>query len=149
MGTSKDFSPNGTKLEGQFENDRNAEHSDLFKAIIRHAYNVQDVIIGHHLIYEKHEKDAKGYEYDIVQEIPSADALIFDHAIASKIWPQHYVGILQRLAALPIDQRDKALRHYWDNRDKLTPTASDTYTPHDTAKALARVAQHVLTQGAG
>ncbi len=46
MSTATDFTSSGVKIEGVFENDRNAEGADLFKAILREAYGVTDVIIG-------------------------------------------------------------------------------------------------------
>jgi len=85
----KDFSENGLKLEGQYENDRNAQSRDLFKAIIREAYGCEDVIVAHHLTYVAEEKrvdkDGRAYSFEVVEEIPSADALIFDHDVAKKI----------------------------------------------------------------
>lgn len=109
MSTATDFTPTGCKLEGQYENDRNAENSKLFKAIIREAYGVQDVIVAHHLTYVKEDKRDDGFTYEIVEEIPSADALIFDHDVALKIWGENFKGILVRLALEPIKTRDKLL----------------------------------------
>lgn len=107
----KDFTKGGLKLEGQYENDRNAESRELFKAIIREAYGVQDVIIAHHLTYVKDEGD---YEY--VEEVPSADALIFDHDVARKLWGKQWKSILTRLALEPIATRDALLKKFYDAR---------------------------------
>jgi hypothetical protein len=114
MTTANDFTKGGLKLEGQYENDRNAESRELFKAIIREAYGVQDVIIAHHLTYVKDEGD---FEY--VEEVPSADALIFDHDVARKIWGvDKYKDILVRLALEPIATRDKLLGELYHARGK-------------------------------
>ena len=94
---NKDFSPTGLKFEGQYENDRNADSSDLYKAIIRYVYGVKDVIIGHHMVYEASYKDAHGFTIQQVQEVPSADALIFDHDVAKKLWPKEYLRHLAHL----------------------------------------------------
>lgn len=111
----KDFSPVGTKLEGNYENDRNADSAELFKAIIREAYGVKDVIIAHHLVYVTREK-RDGFDYEIVQEIPSADTLIFDHAVARKIWGDQYKSILTRLACEPVETRDTLLHLLYYSR---------------------------------
>ena len=116
--TSKDFTPTGLKVEGAYENDRNAESRDLFKAIIREAYGVQDVIIAHHLVYETSERRPDGFDYQVVEEIPSADALIFDHGVAKKIWGTDYLTVLAQLAVLPCPDRDRKLAALYASRKK-------------------------------
>lgn len=118
MSTSNDFSPTGIKLEGQYENDRNAENANLYKAIIREVYGVTDVICGHHLVYEKEETRSDGFTYQIIEEIPSADALIFDHSAARKLWGEsQYLDNLARLAREPIATRDKLLGELYNARN--------------------------------
>lgn len=117
MTTKTDFTPIGTKIEGAYENDRNAENADLYKAIIREAYGVKDVIIAHHLVYVKEEKRADGFNYQIVEEVPSADSLIFDHEVAKKIWGPTYRLALSRLALEPIETRDKLLSDMYKGRN--------------------------------
>jgi hypothetical protein len=109
MSTLNDYSETGTRLEGAFENDRNTESADLFKAIIREAYGVQDVICGHHLVYQREERHTDGFTYTFVQEIPSADALIFDHDVAKKIFGDKWQDNLVTLALTPVTQRDAVL----------------------------------------
>lgn len=109
----KDFTKGGLKLEGQYENDRNADSRDLFKAIIREAYGVQDVIIAHHLTYVKDEGD---FEY--VEEVPSADALIFDHDVARTIWGDAWKDNLVKLALEPVATRDKLLKTLYEARGR-------------------------------
>lgn len=117
MSTQTDFTPNGLKIEGAYENDRNTENSALYKAIIREVFGVTDVICGHHLVYEVREKRADGFVYETIQEIPSADALIFDHDVASKLWPDDWKNILTILALTPVAERDKLLGDfYYGNR---------------------------------
>lgn len=113
----KDFTPTGMKIEGAYENDRNAESSDLFKAIIREAYGVKDVIIAHHLVYVTEEKRADGFNYSIVEEVPSADSLIFDHDVARKIFgDEHFKEVLVKLALEPVATRDKLLGEIYHGR---------------------------------
>lgn len=109
---AKDFTPGGVKLDGIYENDRNADGSLFFKDMIREAFGVKDVICGHHLLYvtvEKRNDPGTGpYDFQIVEEIPSADALLFDTDVAAKIWgPNEYRNVLMRLAVEPIATRDK------------------------------------------
>lgn len=113
---SKDFTETGTRLEGAYENDRNADHNALFKAIIREAYGVTDVICGHHLVYQREERHADGFTYTFVQEIPSADTLIFDHDVAKKIWGSAWQYALNRLAMEPVETRDEVLGEMYRNR---------------------------------
>lgn len=117
MSTKDDFTPTGLKLEGQYENDRNIENADLFKAILRECYGITDCIIAHHLTYVKEELRSDGFKYQIVQEIPSADALIFDHDIAKRIWGKGWEAVLTTLALTPVPQRDQVLAEYWNRRN--------------------------------
>lgn len=116
MTTQTDFTPTGLKIEGSWENDRNAESAQLFKDIIREAFGVTDVIIAHHLVYVREERRDDGFAYQIVEEIPSADALIFDHEVAKKIWGSIYLGILQELAYEPCATRDALLAKLYYHR---------------------------------
>lgn len=122
MTRDQDFTPTGLKLTGAWENDRNSENAPLFKAIIRECFHVQDVICGHHLVYVARDPRPDGFTYEIIEEIPSADALIFDHAVARKLWGEaHYLNALARLAMEPVETRDILLgdmldkRHTWDD----------------------------------
>lgn len=116
MTTTTDFTPTGLKLEGPYENDRNGENSTLYKAIIREAFGVTDVICGHHLVYEVEDKRADGFTYQIIEEIPSADTLIFDHNVAKKIWGNAWQDNLVKLALEPCATRDKLLGQLWEAR---------------------------------
>lgn len=126
--TDRDFTVTGTKIEGAYENDRNAVSADLFKAILREAFNVQDTIIGHHLLYVKVDRqpdpDHPGnfFDFQIVQEVPSADALIFDTEIAQKIWGERWKSVLSILAVTPVGERDALLRDFYENREKCAAT---------------------------
>jgi hypothetical protein len=111
-----DFTAQGTKIEGQYENDRNAENSKLFSDIIKEAYGVDQVIVAHHLVYVRQDTDPNGFKIQIVEEIPSADSLIFDHEVAEKIWGEGFEHILIELACLPVDQRDARLAELYYNR---------------------------------
>lgn len=110
------FTPTGLKVEGAYENKRNADNAQLFKDMIREVYGVTDVIIGHHLTYEIADRQGN-FDIQVVEEIPSADALIFDHAAAKKIWGEsRYTAILGTLALLPVPERDEELKRLYYSR---------------------------------
>jgi len=115
---SQDYTETGLRLEGLYENDRNAEASDCFKAVIREAYGVQDVICAHHLVYVKEETRHDGFKYQIVEEIPSADALIFDHEVARKIWGDQWQAKLTQFALEPVETRDQLFAKCYKERVK-------------------------------
>lgn len=116
MPTNTDYTPTGIRIEGAFENDRNAESHPCFSDVIREAFNVQDVICAHHLVYVTEETRADGFKYQIVQEIPSADALIFDHQAAKKIWGDKWQSTLTALALEPVETRDALFSQLYYNR---------------------------------
>lgn len=122
MSKEQDYTPTGLRIEGQYENDRNADNRDLFKAIIREAFDVQDVLVGHHLTYEAQEV-RDGFNYTIMEEIPSADTLIFDHDVAQKLWGRDWRNVLVRLALEPCETRDKLLADLYHNRGQAVQRA--------------------------
>lgn len=113
--TEHDFTPTGIKIEGSYENDRNAENSELYKAIIRECFKVTDVIVAHHLVYVTSEV-RDGFRYQIVEEIPAADTLIFDHEVAEKVWGLSFKEKLMLLACEPASTRDRLLRKLYEER---------------------------------
>ena len=126
MTTTNDFTPTGLKLEGAWENDRNAESRDLLKAIVREVYGADDVIVAHHIAYvakeERTEKDEHGidrqYHYETVEEIPSSDTLIFDHDVAKKLWGADSWRInLTALALEPVETRNALLAKLYYGRN--------------------------------
>ncbi|WP_316235026.1 MULTISPECIES: hypothetical protein [unclassified Bradyrhizobium] len=116
MATKTDFTPTGIKLEGPYENDRNGENAALYKDIIREAFGVTDVICGHHLVYQVEDKRADGFTYTFVEEVPSADTLIFDTDVAQRLWGDKWKSVLSILAVTPISERDKLLADFYYNR---------------------------------
>ena len=111
------FTPKGMKLVGAYENDRNADSAELLKAIVRECFNVTDVIIAHHIVYVTEELRDDGFVYHIVQEVPCVDALIFDHAVARRLWGDGFRDVLIKLACEPIETRDSLLAQLYHNRE--------------------------------
>lgn len=107
------------KTEGHHENERNERNRDLYADMIKEAHNVTTVIVGHHLVYEDKITGPDGFVYHVPAEIPSADALIFDHHEARIIWGEdEFEGVLVRLALEPVATRDDVLRQLYYNRSK-------------------------------
>lgn len=92
------------------ETKRNTANKDLFEAMIRETYdNIVWVAFGHHIMFTIEGEDTP-------REIASADTLIFNHNIASKVWKDRYVEVLQRLAAEPTETRDALLNRLYEER---------------------------------
>lgn len=106
------------KTEGHHENERNARYRELYTDMIKEAHGVDQVIIGHHLVYVDIIKGTDGFDYHIPSEIPSADALIFDHFEAEKIWGPEFKAILMRLVVEPVATRDELLKELYYSRKK-------------------------------
>ena len=155
MSTSTDYTPTGTKIEGAYENDRNAEHAALYKAIVREVYNVKDVIVGHHIVYQLEEKGTDGFTYTFTEEVPSADTLLFDHEAAKKIWGDKWQDMLVKLALTPAAGREAVFEEAYYSRPGKPgrPTedsreAAAATTLADQLRAAAE-AHHVYEKGLG
>ncbi|RZN09661.1 hypothetical protein CWO91_16670 [Bradyrhizobium genosp. SA-3] len=95
------------------ENARNARSFALYRSIIREAYGADEVCAAHHLIFTKFEGETRH-----VEELPSADTLIFDHGVARKIWGDDWQSMLTRLALEPTETRDKLLGELYASRQR-------------------------------
>lgn len=117
---AKDISPNGFPYEGPYENDRNAVYWKLYTDIIKEVYGVKQVIVGHHLVYQKVEtlvdERTGPYPHTFTQEIPSADTLIFDHEVARKLWGKRWRSVLMKLVCVPPSDRDQMLSDLYYGR---------------------------------
>lgn len=92
------------------ENARNTDNEALFREMIQLAYPDADLVVaGHHIFYRRG---------DVTEEIPSADALIFDHTIAEAVWGTDYDLVLGHLALTPVETRDVELRRLYNTRTK-------------------------------
>ena len=106
----------GVRIEGQWENDRNAASHDLFKSILQECFGQGDCIIGHHLICVRTVKGADGFEYNVTEEFPSADALILDHSIMRKVFGDNFRNVIIKLACEPVESRDAMLAEFYYSR---------------------------------
>lgn len=90
------------------ENFRNVQSRDAFVAACRIAYGCRVVVVGHHLSPVVDE------ENNLIEEIPSADTLHFDHDIAKAVYGKDWKKHLRRLAVLAPCERDEYLAAYLD-----------------------------------
>lgn len=94
----------------EFENSRNTANEKLFAAMVRIAYpDANLVVAGHHIFYRRDGSDA-------AEEIPSADALMFDHFIAQRVWKDNWRSVLTQLALEPVATRDALLTKLFEAR---------------------------------
>lgn len=92
------------------EGDRNLASADLFEAMVREAHEgVTFFAAGHHLMFSIEGET-------LPRQYVSADTLIFDHAVAKKIWGEDFAYILAMMAFEPDETRDAVLRQLFNAR---------------------------------
>lgn len=108
----------------QAENDRNTHHGSLFIDIIKRAFGVDEVVmVGHHFVFEP-QTAMTALDLTQLNEIPSADTIIFDHDIMGSVFgARDSIRIMQDLASLPVALRDARLRDYLTQYYPIQPTA--------------------------
>lgn len=93
------------------ENMRNKQNAELYTKMIHKAFGDDcAVLVGHHLTFEKNG------ELATENEIPSADCLMFDHEIMVRLFGNDAMDYMCRLAATPVEQRDKVLARFWEDQ---------------------------------
>lgn len=103
-----------------FENARNKTHAALYERLIKLALGRDDVavLVGHHLTFEL-DLDGDGrLDIESMNEVPSADCLMFDHDIMLKVFGNRAFDIMRALATTHCDKRDDLLAHYLSVRDR-------------------------------
>ncbi len=93
----------------QTENDRNVRHGQVFIDLLHRAFGPEEVImVGHHFVFEP--KDSmQALDLANLNEIPSADTLIFDHDIMGAVFGERAIPIMGQLAAVPAERREEIL----------------------------------------
>lgn len=90
-----------------YENARNKQHAATFTALMQAAFGGEGVevavLIGHHLTFELNK------DLNTENEIPSADCLMFDHDIMTKVFGDDAQRYMVELVLLPCDRRDDHL----------------------------------------
>lgn len=98
----------------QAENDRNTHHGDVFIDLIRRAFGNEVVMVGHHFVFEP-QTAMDAHDLSRLNEIPSADTLIFDHEIMGSVFGAGAIPLMIRLASVPAESRDALLRTALDS----------------------------------
>lgn len=109
---------NTSKYWLQAENDRNTHNGALFVDIIKAAFGVDEVVmVGHHFVFEP---DSAMQQRDLskLNEIPSADTILFDHDIMGAVFGTVASLVIPALAKLPVADgvRDAKARELFDAR---------------------------------
>lgn len=94
-----------------WENERNVQHGPVFIELIQRAFEVDEVVmVGHHFVFEP-KAAMQHLDLTKLNEIPSADTLLFDHEIMTEVFgPDKAVAIMVALARLPAAKRDEYVR---------------------------------------
>ena len=101
----------------QAENDRNTRHGLLFIALIKRAFGVDEVTFpGHHFVFD-HAADMQALNIATMNEIPSADTLLFDHPIMTAVFGDRALGIMARISQEPAETRDALVQRELDLLD--------------------------------
>ena len=109
------------------ENERNKAHAALYEQMLRHAYREQRdcaVLIGHHLTFQF------GGSIETENEIPSADTLLFDHDIMTRLFGDRAPMVMRALASVPATERETLVRYELEAIGVLAPSVpSDAPEP--------------------
>lgn len=90
----------------QAENDRNTHHGPVFIDLIKRAFGVDEVVmVGHHFVFEPQQAMQK-FDLSKLNEIPSADTMLFDHDIMRAVFGDRALEIMARLSQTPAESRD-------------------------------------------
>lgn len=99
-----------------YENDRNHRNAELYERFLRMALDKPEVavLIGHHITFE-FDCDGDGkLDISTMNEVPSADCLLFDHELMGKVFGPHASIIMATLSQVPCEERDELFGRYLD-----------------------------------
>lgn len=92
------------------ENERNHRNHPLYQRLMKLALGECDVLVAHHLTFT--------FANEEPNEIPSADTLIFDLDLMSKVFGTQAQDIMAHLAQLGVDARDALLEVYVEEAER-------------------------------
>ncbi len=102
----------------QAENDRNTHNGMIFIEIIKRAFRVDEVVmVGHHFVFEP-QSAMKQLDLTQLNEIPSADTMLFDHPIMIAVFGDEALPLMARLSQVGCEARDALVR---EALNKLPP----------------------------
>lgn len=125
-----------------YENDRNTQNAELFVTLLQHAMDPKEVVlVGHHFVCELNG------DLKTLNEIPSADTLLFDHEIMKAVFGDGFMEVMLDLARSPAANRQNVLRVHLAALDRpqpalryriLSPKAEKTPPAYDPTLAVHR-----------
>jgi hypothetical protein len=93
----------------QAENDRNTHNGMLYIQLIQRAFGADEVVmVGHHFVFEP-KADMQALNLHTLNEIPSADTMLFDHDIMGAVFGNEARFVMAHLAMTPRGDRDTVL----------------------------------------
>jgi hypothetical protein len=106
------------------ENARNHRNAKLFIAMLKEAFKGHEIctMSSHHICFMLDN------DFSTIDEIPSADTLMFDHTIMTRIFGYYAHQIMIHLASLPTKERDRFLEQEFNH---LLSTRASLSKPHD------------------
>lgn len=94
----------------QAENDRNTHHGDVFIDLVKRAFGIDEVVmVGHHFVFEP-QSAMTALDLTKLNEIPSADTMIFDHDIMKEVFGDKAIPLMMQLAQVRAEERDAIVR---------------------------------------
>lgn len=115
----------------QAENDRNTHHGQVFIDLIKRAFGVDEVVmVGHHFVFEP-QKSMQALDLTKLNEIPSADTMIFDHDIMGAVFGERAQAIMTECACTPAESRDEIVRRELDKLEAQPSVSAPTGFPLD------------------
>lgn len=113
-----------------FENDRNTRHAPLFVKLIQLAFGADEVVLsGHHFSFAHGGDITKG-----LNEIPSADTLLFDHEIMHRVFGSRSHELMVQLVKLEPDDREDFLAAELAKLPEIRPSSEITVLDPSTAR---------------
>jgi hypothetical protein len=119
----------------QSENDRNTHHGQLFVDLLKVAFGADEVVmVGHHFVFEPQGAMA-ALDLTKLNEIPSADTIIFDHDIMGAVFGPLALQVIRYLSQFPVSQgaRDLALANCFALRGQPCELANKIGLDHSHA----------------
>lgn len=115
-----------------FEQARNHRHAALYEDLLKRAFPGENitVLVGHHIGFEFNG------DINTENEIPSADALLFDHAIMTKVFGEELAQtVMHLLCETEADQREEIVKTWLKVIDTADAKESESRSTHPTEVA--------------
>lgn len=113
----------------QAENDRNVRSHRIFERVLKVAFGENEVVlVGHHFVIAPNGDITQG-----VNELPSADTIIFDHVIMDRVFGTGAVNVMIACARKPVEERDAELEKWLNTYHPYVAEAVPNFNQPETA----------------